>query len=104
MDDLPDSFISTILRVFGDAGRAWLDDFPSILERCRARWALTLGEPIPNLSVNYITSAVTGAGEEVMLKIAVMPHEVRATSEKRASPPRSESSGFITLSSHRPIQ
>jgi len=78
---IPNSFISNIHRFFGDAGRAWLIDFPRILDRCRERWGLTLGEPVPGLSVNYITSAVTGAGEEVMLKIGVIPHEVRAEIE-----------------------
>lgn len=80
-DNLPESFISNIQRVFGDAGKAWLADFPRILDRCRERWRLTLGEPIPGLSVNYITAAVTGAGEEVMLKIGVLPHEVRVEIE-----------------------
>ncbi|MHB0938354.1 MAG: aminoglycoside phosphotransferase family protein [Armatimonadota bacterium] len=78
---LSPSFTSNIHRVFGDAGRDWLADFPRILERCRERWGLTLGEPIPNLSVNYITFAVTGDGEEVMLKVGVLPHEVRAEIE-----------------------
>lgn len=78
---LSSSFIGNIHRVFGDAGRVWLADLPRILDRCRERWALTLGGPIPNLSLNYITSAVTNNGEEVMLKIGVIPHEVRAEIE-----------------------
>ena len=80
-DELSPNFISNIHRVFGDAGRAWLADLPRILDCCRERWGLTLGAPIPNLSLNYIASALTRNGEEVMLKIGVIPHEVRAEIE-----------------------
>ncbi|HEY3378321.1 MAG TPA: aminoglycoside phosphotransferase family protein, partial [Armatimonadota bacterium] len=76
--NLPDNFINNIHRVFGDAGQTWLGELPDIVSRCADRWQLTLLAPIPNLSLNYMAYALTSGGEEAVLKIGVLPHEVKA--------------------------
>ena len=76
---LPDDFLETIPRIFGDAGREWLLRLPDILEQCIARWQLTIVPPaFAQLSVNYLAYATTPAGEEVVLKIGVALCEVEA--------------------------
>jgi streptomycin 6-kinase len=77
MHELPYAFQQTISRIFGDAGQYWLDRFTDTLLQCRERWNLVLGEPFPDLSVNYVTNASLPTGERVVLKIGVLPHEVR---------------------------
>ncbi|MHB9024123.1 MAG: aminoglycoside phosphotransferase family protein [Armatimonadota bacterium] len=75
--DLPNYFIDNIQRVFGEAGETWLGKLPDIVAGCADRWQLTLLDPIPNLSLNYMAYVVTSAGEDAVLKIGVLPHEVQ---------------------------
>ncbi len=78
MTELPNGFKKNVLKNFGDRGRDWIPRFPDILEECRARWRLTLGAPMEDLSINYVTFAKTETGEEVVLKIGV-PHREMET-------------------------
>lgn len=73
MTELPDSFQKNVLKNFGERGRDWMGRFPGILEQCRARWRLTLGAQVEDLSINYVAFAATETGEQVVLKIGV-PH------------------------------
>lgn len=67
--DLPPAFQQRIRGVFREAGAAWLDKLPALLERVAAQWDLTLGAPF-DLSYNYVTAA-TRHGEAVVLKAGV---------------------------------
>jgi streptomycin 6-kinase len=67
---LPESFVQTTLRTFGEPGRAWLADLPGLLAECCRRWSLRLGEPFP-LSFNYVVPATTADGAAVVLKLGV---------------------------------
>lgn len=78
MTELPGDFKKSVLRIFGDSGRDWIPRFPGILEQCRERWRLILGAPVEDLSINYVTFAVTETGEEVVLKVGV-PHREMET-------------------------
>lgn len=75
--NLPDSFTENIRRVFGATGNTWLDKLPNLIARCADRWQLTLLGPIPDLSLNYMEYVVTSTGEDAVLKIGVLPHEVQ---------------------------
>lgn len=70
---LPTKFVDTVTRVFGDQGRVWLTHLPDILNQCRKRWGLRVGDPCPNMSMNYIEFTTTSSGEAVALKVGV-PH------------------------------
>jgi streptomycin 6-kinase len=68
-------FIDNITGVYGDAGRAWLNDLAALLAACERRWRLTLGEPY-ELSYNYVAPASRANGERLVLK-AGPPHPDR---------------------------
>lgn len=57
-------------RAFG----RWLDELPSIVEACAARWSLELGEPWTN-SVASLTLPAERDGEAVVLKIGIPDRE-----------------------------
>ena len=69
--DLPPNFIRTILSLYGEAGRAWLDRLPVLVAECEAAWALTAGAPFHPLSYNYVASVVRAGGAGAVLKIGV---------------------------------
>jgi len=70
---LPPQFIEKVHRIFGDSGRQWLPELPTIAARCREKWELPEGEICPHMSMNYIEFTVTPSGDPVALKIGV-PH------------------------------
>jgi streptomycin 6-kinase len=74
---LPVAFTQRIVESFGDAGAAWLERLPSVLDGAAERWGLTLGEPF-ELSYNYVVAATRGDGARVVLKVGVPDHEVRS--------------------------
>jgi streptomycin 6-kinase len=55
-------------------GGPWLDELPTILEACVARWSLELGEPWTN-SVASLTMPAERDGESVVLKIGIPDRE-----------------------------
>jgi streptomycin 6-kinase len=55
-------------------GDPWIDELPSIVETCAARWSLTLGEPWTN-SVASLTMPAERDGEPVVLKIGIPDRE-----------------------------
>ena len=69
----PERFLRYATREFGKEGEAWLEELPSILARCCAKWGLTLGRPTEEIKVNYIAYVEMGNGEEAVLKVGV-PH------------------------------
>ena len=73
MINLPPKFVQTVREVHGEAGAAWLDGLPGLLETCAARWGLTLGPPF-GLSFNYVAPAVRADGTAVVLKVGP-PHK-----------------------------
>lgn len=70
----PERFLRYATREFGKEGEAWLEELPSILARCCAKWGLTLGRPTEEIKVNYIAYVELGNGEEAVLKVGV-PHD-----------------------------
>lgn len=70
-----------ILEVHGARGSAWLERLPAILAECAARWSLTILEPFPDLSYNYVAPAVTAGGESVVLKACVPNPELYQEAE-----------------------
>ena len=71
---LPDGFAESVLGVFGDAGQEWLDRLPETIASCAERWSLRVGEPLDDLSVNWVAPAVRADGTEAVLKVGVPSH------------------------------
>ena len=65
---IPDTFARFMIELFGDEGRAWLERLPSMLIEYEARWHMTIGVPVSNLSFNYVAPVVLADGTEAMLK------------------------------------
>jgi streptomycin 6-kinase len=77
MTPLPDTFVRTVLGVYGEpAGRAWLDALPGLLADVAARWELCLGDPY-GLSFNYVARAVRADGTPAVLKLTPPAGELR---------------------------
>ncbi|MEO5930413.1 MAG: aminoglycoside phosphotransferase family protein [Candidatus Kapaibacterium sp.] len=79
---VPDALAKTITRAHGDPGRRWLAALPSLLDRCRCRWGLTLDAPFDDLSYNLVIPGTTAEGMRVVLKLGVpcveLENEARA--------------------------
>jgi streptomycin 6-kinase len=78
MRGLPGEFIERQLKVYGQAGRAWLEGFPSLRDDLRQFWSLTDPQPLSDLSYNYLEYARDPSGRQVVLKIGVPNPELEA--------------------------
>ncbi|MBI4203095.1 MAG: phosphotransferase [Chloroflexi bacterium] len=73
---LPQAFSRTIASVYGDAGRAWLQRLPLLLEQLADRWSLTVGPPFLPLSFNHVAPALREDGSRGVLKLGVPSREL----------------------------
>jgi streptomycin 6-kinase len=64
-------FPQTILDLFGERGRSWLDALPGLIAELEQRWNITVFPPFNNLSYNYVAPAVCKDGTPVVLKMGV---------------------------------
>ena len=71
MEPLPAHVTRTILALYGDGGRAWLDRLPALLSTCAERWSLRILPPFSELSYNYVAPAVRADGSPAVLKAGV---------------------------------
>lgn len=73
--NLPADFCARITTTFPE-GAAWLERLPGLIAAAARRWDLVPGEPVPNLSYNYVAPASRRDGTECMLKIGVPNREL----------------------------
>ena len=80
---LPLEFIQTIKNTFGADGEAWLVALPDLIADASRRWGLTDIQPVPNLSYNFVASALrlrslslSPLRAEVILKLGVPNREL----------------------------
>lgn len=66
----------------GEAGRAWLEMLPALLQEFSERWSLTLQDPFLNLSYNLVIPGRTKTREQIVLKLG--PPCAELTSEAAA--------------------
>lgn len=70
------------LAAFGEDGRRWFENLPATLALCAQRWGLSIGQPVDELSYNYVAPALLADGRELMLKLGVprpeLSHEIAA--------------------------
>ena len=74
--DLPSSFIKTIHNTFGDAGRSWLHDFPTLIADCEQKFNLTVTNPLKNLSYNLVAEAIQPHQKNIIVKFCIPSSEV----------------------------
>jgi streptomycin 6-kinase len=70
--EIPEALARHVLHGLGDAGKAWLQDLPSIATALAERWGITLGRPFL-LSFNYVCRATLRDGTEAVFKIGPWP-------------------------------
>lgn len=68
---IPADFAAWITACWGERGGAWLRDLPALLSDYCARWGLTLLEPFPDQSFNYVTPVTRADGTPAVLKAGV---------------------------------
>jgi streptomycin 6-kinase len=73
---LPEDFVRTQHELYAEAGAAWLENLPTLIAECEARWSLTVGPPFANLSYNYVAPATQRDGTPVILKLGVPNKEL----------------------------
>lgn len=67
----PRGCAQNVLDVHGEAGAAWLERLPALVESAAARWSLTILPPFPRLSYNYVTPVAGPRDEPLVLKAGV---------------------------------
>jgi streptomycin 6-kinase len=65
------AFRRTIIELYGETGRVWLDRLPLLLDALAESWSLTVLPPFPNLTYNYVAPAIRADGELAVLKVGV---------------------------------
>ncbi|HUS17007.1 MAG TPA: aminoglycoside phosphotransferase family protein, partial [Chloroflexia bacterium] len=74
---VPDSFARTMVDIYQEEGRAWLEGLPALIAGCAERWGLTIGPPFADLSYHYVAPAVRADGAGVVLKLGVPNAQMR---------------------------
>lgn len=64
------TFESNILNIYGESGKAWLDDLPRLVSEISAQYGLLELKQLPNLSYNYVLSGTQGK-HPIILKIGL---------------------------------
>ncbi len=76
---IPPAFKRRMRGVYGAAAADdWLLRLPGILERVAQEWRLSVGPPVPNLSLAWVAPAVRQDGTVAMLKVGFPDDEARS--------------------------
>jgi streptomycin 6-kinase len=67
-----------VIDLYGDHGRAWLEQLPALAADFASRWSLAqILPPYPNESYSFVAPVVRADGSAAVLKIGVPSHELR---------------------------
>lgn len=91
--DLPEP-VRLRAEAAGDAGRAWLAGLPNLVARLERDWDLSAGQPLHGGTGSCVVPAVTGAGEQVVLKLGMPGEDV---SGEIATLTRGQGRGYARL-------
>ena len=67
---VPEDFARTQASLHGEAGDAWVNRLPALMEDLGQRWSLKVGQPFPNLSYNWVVPALREDGAPAVLKLS----------------------------------
>jgi streptomycin 6-kinase len=82
-----------------EAGRAWLDRLPRLLEECCGQWAVRIGEPFPYASASLALPAELPDGTAAVVKVQ-FPH--RESELEAAALAHWNGEGAVRLLAHDP--
>jgi streptomycin 6-kinase len=74
---IPDEVVRMNLAANGEAGRAWLEALPRVVQELRALWELTIGQPFEGGCVGLVVPAERVDGTRVVLKVSFIDDETR---------------------------
>lgn len=66
---VPEEFVASHLKWFGDAARPWIDGASDLVVRCLERWELRVDGPVTNGAVGLIVPVVGAEGRRAVLKL-----------------------------------
>ncbi len=66
---LPENFKRNIFGSHQKKGKRWLADLPDLIAEMSEKWLLTVDEPFPDLSYNFVAPCVCADGTNAVLKI-----------------------------------
>jgi streptomycin 6-kinase len=78
---VPDQVVRMNLSANGEAGRAWLDALPGIVEQLCHRWDLSIGPAFEGGCVGFVAPADRGDGTRAVLKISLVDEETRTEAD-----------------------
>ncbi len=78
MLELPDNFKIKIINRYGETGKKWLENIPTLIEKYQKKFNLEHIELIENLSINLVLFAKCDLYGDVVLKIGTpgLSHEI----------------------------
>ena len=71
MSPLPSDFVRRIVRLHGEAGRAWLGRLPEILAQVQHRWRLRTLSTLEPLHYSFVAFATLEDGTDAIVKAAL---------------------------------
>jgi streptomycin 6-kinase len=100
---IPPKLAATVVSWTGDAGRAWLDDLPLLVDEVVAIWDLEVGPPYePGGQISWVAPARRrGAGVDLVLKVQ-LPHPESAP--EAAGLQAWDGDGAVRLHDHDPLR
>lgn len=78
----------------GVRGREWQAGLPRVLAELADAWSLRLGRPVAGGSASYLTSVVRADGTAAVLKVSVVPEQLR---EEAALLAAADGQGYVRL-------
>ncbi|MDN4607859.1 aminoglycoside phosphotransferase family protein [Sporosarcina highlanderae] len=69
--DIPHSFHEKLINCFGIQGEKWLELLEVRTNEIAKKWDLTLGDPVANLSYNYVNNVTDKNNEPYILKMGL---------------------------------
>lgn len=82
---VPESVVKMQLAANGEAGRAWLDRLPVLVEELCENWALgELGPAFEGGCVAFVAPAIRAVGSRVVLKLSLLDEETECEADALA--------------------
>lgn len=72
---LPEELVKNILSIYGQVGKKWLDNLPSLLDYSAKNWQLTVKDCFNNARFNVVAGVILDNGHKAVLKCGVPSKE-----------------------------
>ena len=78
---IPQKLQKTAVNRWGDRGKKWLQELPTIVKKCEEEFEIITGKPFENAYCNFVVDAVTNNGKKVVLKLGFPESEIHTEQE-----------------------